>query len=90
MNLEEAVRSFDEWEFPWKFGEKVKEALAESDSSLKKFEAISNLAGERENWFQGDLVIGCKITQNRLNEMFPDVPEDVLACFVRSASYDWR
>lgn len=90
MKLRDAVLAFDEWSYPWMFKNKIMEMLKNDPNELFKAEAIYDEANKKENWFQVDRVIGCKITQNELRKRFPKEDEDVLACFVRAASYNWR
>ena len=90
MTIKEAVLEFDDWSYPWRFSEDLREKLKENTDQLALAERIIRESNARDNWMQGDLVLGCKITQSELMKQFPEIEDEVLACFVRAASYNWR
>lgn len=90
MKLKDAVLGFDRWERPWEFEDSVRKLVQDDPGALSLLEDICLEANRREHWMQTDLVLGCKVTQNALRKKFPDIEDDVLAPFVRAASYSWR
>lgn len=90
MAIEDAVSKFNQWHYPWEFSGFVKGLLSGNGEDIALFEAISNEVNRPEHWMQSDLIMGCKIAQNALKKAFPEIDDETLAAFVRSASYNWR
>ena len=89
QSLNNIILLFDNWSQPWTFKTFIINNTALNDDAKQLFELILATASDSNNWKDVDLILGCKITQNRLTKSFP-LSEDAVAAIVRAASYEWR
>jgi hypothetical protein len=47
------------------------------------------IAISSNNWKDLDVILGCKVTQNRLKQSY-ELPDNVILNIVKAASYEWR
>ena len=88
-DLQNVIQSFDNWSMPFDFSKYVLSSPHLTEDSRLQFKIIWETAVDSNNWKDVDLVLGCKIAQNRL-ELIAILSENAIACIVRAASYEWR
>lgn len=69
--------------------ERIRYSLTLTKNDIVEFDNIWKTAIDFNNWRDTDLVLGCKITYQRLKEEFK-LSDECISIFVRLASYEWK
>ena len=88
-NLETIISAFNNWSQPWNFYSFVKSNVQLTDWEKEKFEEVWETAMDSTNWKDADLILCCKMTQNKLKKMY-NLSDDTIGKIVRAVSYDWK
>jgi len=88
MKLNEAITIFSDWDKPWLFAEKV-EALIEK-TEINEFRILMSEATNEENWKDMDLILGCKVTHQKLKANFSYLSDKSIGAVVRAVSFQWK
>ncbi|MFC3809393.1 hypothetical protein [Lacihabitans lacunae] len=69
--------------------EKIQNSKTLTKNDIHAFDNIWKTAIDFKNWSDSDLVLGCKITHQRLKDTFK-LTDESISIIVRVASYDWK
>ena len=89
VTIEEAVRGFAAWHYPWKFYDSVRDTLDQLEQ--EQFESIWQTANDQEHWLSGKtLEEGAANAVKALSTKFPNLAADVVRLVVNGAAYQWK